>query len=124
MIDLLTEQSDETLAAMLDSVEAELARLTVEKRQIEQARARKSRRTGSGERLTREQVFDVVRSAAHPVTAPEVHELLASDGLTASLNSVRNHLLRLVDKNGWLVKLDDGRYAPALRRSEDDDIPF
>ena len=125
VIDLLAEQPDETLAAMLDSVESELARLTVEKRLIEQARARKARRGSGGERLSRQEVFEAVREAGKPVTAPEVHSLLSVDGHKASLNSVRNHLARLVDENGWLVKLEGGHYAPALiSTSEDDDIPF
>jgi hypothetical protein len=45
---------------------------------------------------------------------------------------VRNHLARLVDKSGWLVRLDDGRFAVGGRLQhevggpelEANDIPF
>lgn len=59
--DLLAEQSDETLQRMLERVAAELGRLTIEKQQIEQAIAKRSRRRGSSRGgLTREQAFEQV----------------------------------------------------------------
>jgi|SRR5581483_12131219 len=131
--DLLSEQSEETLLRMQESVEAELARLSVEAQQIEQALAKQARRQRSNGRgtLSKEQVFEVVERLGNPVTATEVHSLLKNgQGIDVSLNAVRNHLNRLVDKWHWLVRDDDGRYAPASPNDPDfgaagvDDIPF
>lgn len=138
VVDLLAEQPEEALQAMRDAVQKELARLTVEVQQIDQALSKKSRRNRSaaGGRLTREQVWEVVRSAALPLTPSEVHTLLAQEGSTASLNSVRNHLARLVDKNGMLARYPDGKFGlhfdgtepadePVFVHSDpNDDIPF
>jgi hypothetical protein len=129
VIDLLAEQPEEALVAMREAVKAELARLEVESAQIEQALAKKSRRTrGSGKtgRLTREQVLDAVKRAGGPATAPQVHDMLVLEGATASLNSVRNHLGRLVEQNGSLIRLPDGSYLPTLTTtpSAADDIQF
>jgi hypothetical protein len=138
VIDLLADQPEEALVAMRDAVGKELARLTVEAQQIDQALARKGRKNRvGGQRLTREQVFEVIERAAVPLTPPEVFERLSEQGLTASLNSVRNHLSRLVEQNGWLVRLQDGRFAispekllerqpdqPTFVPAADEDVPF
>jgi DNA-binding transcriptional ArsR family regulator len=112
VIDLLAEQPDEALLAMQEAVKSELARLTIEAQQIEQALAKKSRRRPSaGNRLTRENVYEAVEVIDSPVTPSEVHAFFTERGYDVSLNSVRNHLSRLVEKDGALVRLDDGRFA-------------
>jgi len=142
VIDLLSEQSEESLLAMLDAAKAELTQRAIEVKQIEEALARKTRRNrgGGGSRLTKEQVFAVVDQADGPLSPAEVHEALTDQDLPASLNSVRNHLARLVDQHGWLLRTDDGRFVsdpePAIGKASsttddfpaattaDDDIPF
>jgi hypothetical protein len=130
VVDLLAEQPEEALRAMRERAAVELARLSVEVRQIDEAiakKARKSRASGS-KRLTREQVLDAVIRADRPVTAAEVYELLSAEGVATTPNSVRNHLLRLVELHGALEKTGEGNYLPTakafLRSPTDDDIPF
>src|SRR5262245_34054588 len=137
--DLLAEQPEEALRAMRDAVARELNRLTLEAEQIDEALAKHARRSRSGgrrsDRITREQVLEVVRATNRAMTTAEVHDALVSQGLEASPNSIRNHLARLVDQNEALVRLPDGRFAPAPTRvpdfapaapqtANDDDIPF
>jgi hypothetical protein len=112
VIDLLAEQPEAYLQKMLAGVREDLARLTVEAQQIEEALAKKSRRgrTGGGN-LTREQVYGLVVSAGQPVAPADVYELVAKSGITASLNAVRNHLARLADKDHRLQRTLDGRFA-------------
>jgi hypothetical protein len=131
VIDLLADQPEEALQTMMEAVQKELARLTVEAQQIDQALARKGRKArGGGDRLTREQVFEVLLRAGSPKTPAEVHEQLVTEGLNASLNSVRNHLGRLADQNGWLARLPEGRFvvspsgAMQAAPGPDDDVPF
>lgn len=108
----------------------ELSRLEVEGRQIDQALARRGRGGSAGGRITREQVLETAGRIEPPMTAVEVRDALAREGFEASLNAVRNHLNRLVDR-GELAKDDSGRYVPPkLSASDfgpsavDDDIPF
>jgi hypothetical protein len=140
-VDLLAEQSEDALRRMREDVRAELARLTVEAEQIDQALARKNRRarTGGG-RLSREQVFDLVMAARNPLTAAEVHQAINEAGIHVSLNAVRNHLTRL-EEDGRLLRTAGGAFGPSLgltldtvqpRPTEpdpepsdtDDDLPF
>lgn len=145
VVDLLADEPPETLAAMLASVQSKLAHLTIEAQLIEAAQAKQSRRNRSGggsggsRRLTKEQVFAVVDRSDEPMSPAQVHEALKEQGLPASLNSVRNHLARLVDQHGWLRRTDDGRFVgdpePVVRpfvpaaadfpaATADEDIPF
>lgn len=121
IVDLLAEQSEEALRLMRDTAKAELARLTVEVEQIEEALARKTRkqRTGGG-RLSRQQVFNIVWMSGRPVTAAEVREEIATQGVTVTLNAVRNHLNRLVDDDRRLMRYADGRFGMPLARVEQD----
>ena len=138
LTDLLAEQPPEQLETMLETARKELARLSLEVQLIEQALARHSRKNrggrrtrAGGDRITRDQVFEAVEGAGEPVTPSDVVEALAARGLTATPNAVRNHLLRLVQQNQWLIRLDDGRFAvsPAhtferITTTHEDDIPF
>lgn len=144
--DLLAEQPDEVLSRMKSTLqgerarlEAELARVAIEEQLIEQAQLRRSRagQRSATARVTRQQVYEVaeslVRSTGDPVSAAQVSQALKRQDLEASVNAVRNHLVRLVDENGTLVRLEDGRFnlpphvlaaidfAPA---SADDDVSF
>jgi hypothetical protein len=134
VIDLLADQPEEALLAMREAVQKELARLTVEAQQIEQALARQQRKhRGGGHRLSREQVLEIVGESSDPMSPTDVHERLQQLGIDASLNSVRNHLARL-EKSGWLIRVDDGRFTLSPSRllertfgessGGDDDIPF
>jgi hypothetical protein len=130
VVDLLSEQPPEALTAMLETARAEhktaqgeVERKRAEVQLIEEALAKARRRAGGG-RLTREQVYEAVSQAEVPVTLEEVHAILADQGATATPNSVREHLRRLVEKNGTLVRHDDGRYAPVFVKTADEDIPF
>jgi hypothetical protein len=124
VIDLLTEQPEDVLIKMRDSIRTELSRLTVEAQQVEQAIAKKSRRRpssaqasnnghSSGKRkLSRQKVFEIVVQAGHPLSTNEVVERLAAEGIEiSSPNSVRNHLIRLVEINHWLSRTSDSRFA-------------
>lgn len=135
VIDLLAEQPDDELLRMREvnrhevaRAREELSRLEVEGRQIDQALARRGR-GGSANRITREQVFDAAQHAvSSPMTATEVRDALVDAGYDVSLNAIRNHLNRLVER-GQLKREKDGRYAvPVTRDSDfgpaDDDIPF
>jgi hypothetical protein len=138
--DLLAEQPEEALLAMRERVQRELSRLTLEAMQIDEALTKVTRRNrggrrprGGAERLTREQVFEVVERASGALTPSEVQEALTAQGVSTSLNSVRNHMDRLVKQNGWLVRLDDGRFTVSPEKaiglldtqvSADDDVPF
>jgi hypothetical protein len=138
VVDLLAEQSEDSLRQMKDSIAAELARLSVEAEQIDQALARKNRksRTGGG-RLTRDQVLDVLARADGFKTTAEVQAQIEAEGVPASVNAVRNHLTRLVQE-GRLSRDTDGRFGiPPFVGPEggvasdfvrvakrDDDIPF
>jgi response regulator of citrate/malate metabolism len=146
--DLLAEQPEEALLAMREDVQKELSRLTLEAQQIDAALAKLSRKNrggrrprGGSDRLTREQVFEAVEQAQTPVTPTEVHEALLAQGLNATPNAVRNHLIRLVDQNGWLMRTDGGRFAVSFDKllesvsetptstqtstqTVDDEIPF
>jgi hypothetical protein len=132
VIDLLAALDEPDLLAMREVNRQELARLTVEAQQIEQALTRKSRRNGRGIRsgggqVTRAQVYELARDAAQPVTAPVVTRLFADRGIDTSVNAVRNHLVRLVD-DGKLMRLEDGSYTVDSQdtgfASADHDIPF
>ena len=132
-MDLLTEQSEESLKKMRDALsaelarlQAELARLTVEVKQVDEALARKTRRsrTGGG-RLTREQVFNLVWMSDTPLTAADVRQLVAEQGIPATLNAVRNHLNRLVDEDKRLMRFPDNRYGlPTLEGEPAPPPPF
>lgn len=137
VIDLLSEQPEDELLKMRDvnrqevaRAQEELSRLQVEGRQIEQALRRGRIGSGSG-RITREQVYEAASRVEPPMTAAEVKEALAVEGFETSINAIRNHLNRLVDR-GQLERDEDGRYVvlAATPASDfgpppaDDDIPF
>lgn len=126
VIDLLRDQPEETLLAMRSAIQEELARLQVELGQVDTALARRPRRSarpvkatvygGSNGRravLTRQMLFEFVKELGRPVSPPEVMRAYAERGVTVSSNSVRNSLARLVEIDGLLVRIEDGRYTPA-----------
>lgn len=112
IVDLIAEQSEDSLRQMLDSFEAEHARLTVEIALVKEALARKTRkpRTGGG-RLTRDQVHGIVWMSEQPLTAAEVRDVIGATGVAVTLNAVRNHLNRLVDDDHRLIRYPDGRFG-------------
>lgn len=121
IVDLVAEQSEDALRQMRDTAKAEIARLTVEVEIYEEALARKTRkkRTGGG-RLSRDQVHSIVWMSDKPLTAAEVQEEIARQGLTVTLNAVRNHLNRLADDDHRLIRLPDGRFGMPVTRVQHD----
>jgi hypothetical protein len=133
----LAEQDEAELRKMLDAnrrdvarAQDELSRLKVEGKQIEQALARKGRGSRAGRTtVTNDQVFHAAKRVEPPMTPAEVQAWLASNGVEASVNAVRNHMNRLVDR-GMLERDNSSRYVVASAPdagefiSADDDIPF
>lgn len=121
VIDLLRDQPEETLVAMRDSLQADLSRIQVELRQIEEALSRRGRRGGKrlgrpplGDNVTsvtRQELLAFVGELGHPVTPAEVIRAYSDRGVTVSANSIRNSLHRLLELDHLLVRLDNGRYA-------------
>lgn len=80
-------------------IKEEDASLAFEERLVEQALARKSRRTGSPGtgRVTRDQVFEMVStSVGSRFKAPDAKAVLEARGITIAAESLRQHLRRLV----------------------------
>jgi len=116
----------------LARAQAEVARLSVEAQQIDQAISKRQRDGSRSGRLTAQQVLDVVAAqAGKELSVADVVRLLAGEGIATTPNAVRNHLLRLAAR-GELIRVGD-RYAASSRSqadndfpasAEDDDIPF
>src|SRR5438128_339862 len=95
----------------LHRARTEVLRLELQEKQFEMAIAKRERRKpGRPGTLTPEVVLDVATDIEPPMSAREVQLALASRGLNASVNAVRNHLNKLV-KDGELAKDDDGYYV-------------
>jgi hypothetical protein len=144
VIDLLAEQPEDVLRQMRDAareelarVQTEVARLTIELQQIDQALV-KLRRNASPARgvITGEQVLAATKHLNSPFGANDVQMVLSDRDTTPSVNAVRNHLNRLVDR-GELTRDESGYSIPAVvvpefvpASAEDespgapDDIPF
>jgi hypothetical protein len=130
VVELLSEQSPDALLGMLETArsEAKAAQEEVERKRaevklLEEALAKARRREGGG-RLTRDQVFDALTG---PMTLDEVYETLVGQGVTATRDSVREHLRRLVEKNGTVLRDAEGIYFPqrgVVPAAAEDDIPF
>lgn len=101
----LADEPEQKLAIMRDSIRQrreeladEDAELQVEERLVENALARKARRTGSpgGGRVTREQVFEIVTGVVPLQFRPaDAIKAMKAAGYTLSDESVRMHLRRL-----------------------------
>jgi hypothetical protein len=146
--DLLAEQPAEELARLRDTnlrdqarARAALADLEVQGRLIETALAKRGK-PGRPGKLTSTMVLEAAVSTPSPMTATDVHETLTKSGLDVSVNSVRNHLNRLVESRD-LERDAEKKYVvptPVFVPSEfvpssgaaadfpaaqpDDDIPF
>jgi DNA-binding transcriptional ArsR family regulator len=134
--DLLAEQSEETLRQMHESLKSELARLTVELQQVDEALAKKTRKAraaSGGGRLSRDQVYEVMREATSPKTPADVQAQLLRLGYSVTPNAVRNHLRRLEGEG--LLRRDGNEYSVQaiqfvppptvpVPQTEDEDIPF
>jgi hypothetical protein len=101
----LADRPEHDLAEMLSGIKQKRQRLQeedrdleFEERLVEQALARKSRRTGTpgGGRVTREQVYEIV-SASVPdrFRATDARGAMEARGLDMSAESLRQHLRRL-----------------------------
>lgn len=108
VVSLLQQQSEETLIEMRDAMRAEIARLEIEARLVEEALSKRYRRgsrtthsnlsepNGRSRILKRRDVYDLVQSLGRPVSPAETRALFADKGIHVSGNSIRNHLARLV----------------------------
>lgn len=141
MVDLLAEQDEAELIKMREAnrrdvarAQDELSRLKVEGKQIDQALARKGRGSGAGRTtVTNVQVYEAAMRVEPPMSPADVQADLAAHGIETSVNAVRNHMNRLVERK-WLNRHENGSYAVEARElvpsadfgsaSADDDIPF
>jgi DNA-binding transcriptional ArsR family regulator len=140
VIDLLAEQSEAELRQMRDATkdelqraQAEVSRLSVEAQLIDAALAklRRSKQSAVRGNVTGETVLAAVERIEPPFSPADVRDKLAANGLETSLNNVRNHLNRLVER-GALEKAEDGGYYVRARGPDmdftpagsDEDIPF
>jgi hypothetical protein len=146
IVDVLAELPTDDLARMrqknqrdLNRAKAEVSRLELQEQQLELAVARRERgKPGRPGALTSDLVLDAAGETEAPVTAAAVQATLASRGVKATVNAVRNHLNRLV-QSGDLDKDEKGRYSPPapvfvpdfvpssaadFPAAADDDIPF
>lgn len=114
--DLLAGQPTDSLEAMLRSlqdrvnqleVEANLVAAELQRRHVRDQRRNGRRVTG----LKREHVLETLYRVG-PATPPLVTAVVNEDGYGASVNAVRNHLVRLVD-DGLAFKYGDGTYEAA-----------
>jgi hypothetical protein len=120
VIELLAEQPTDELIGMrlaneqaLARAQSEVGRLELERQQIEAAMAKRERGPGRPGSITGTHVLDAAYDTGppgSPLTAAAVQATLAAGGLHAHVNSVRNHLNRLV-KNGDLRKDVKGRFS-------------
>jgi hypothetical protein len=102
----LADRPQEELQHMLtgiqqkrEKIKEEDRNLAFEERLVEQALARKSRRTGSpgGGRITRDQVFEMVsENVGRRFKAPDAKAVVNSHGIEVAPESLRQHLRRLV----------------------------
>jgi hypothetical protein len=118
----LASQPEEDLIEMRDGIRGEIERLETELSLVDEALSRKPRRgsRSAGTRpkarkestgLPRAELFNVVASFRRPVTAPEVRDALAGQGIEMRTEAVRTGMLRLVDKDKKLERVGEGRYA-------------
>jgi hypothetical protein len=123
---LLDAQPERKLRRLRDGILAEITRLQDEMRLVESALERKrSAHTpavstrpvgphkangGRFEGLAREELLRHVQAVGHPVTAPEMREILESKGIVRKTEAIRTGLARLVARE-QLVRLSTGRFA-------------
>ena len=138
VIDLLAQQSDEELRVMRDEnrknlarAQEEVSRLKVENQQIEAAIKRRAGAKAGG-RLTQDEVLSVAAQIDSPFTAAEVTEIFELFDRGVKVNTVRNHLNRLVTAKKLGKDEESGHYfvlkefVPKVTSQSvsDDDIPF
>jgi hypothetical protein len=117
---LLAQQDEEVLAEMLESLDTDIRRMTIEKEQVQEALAKKRSRRGGrrvgGETsrghsgVKRQDVLRIVRAKGKPTTPADVRHSLLMEGYDITGAAVRNHLRRLVEDNE-LVTDGEGEYA-------------
>lgn len=122
---LLAERPAHELLESRAKAQAELARLTVEVEQIDQALAKQAqqqaRRPGTRGRRkgasggTRERVIQVVRAAPGDTISPaQIIAAMRADGSSVSSGAIRNMIRRLVEE-GDIDKVREGVYKLASR---------
>jgi hypothetical protein len=121
IVSLLSEQPTEELEALRDKLDAEGARVAVERQQVDEALALQSRRASTSVRSTagrpsgtRKRVLDVFARTAGPMSPAEVIAALEADGGSPSRGAVHNMIGRLVE-SGEVRRIGEGRYELASR---------
>jgi hypothetical protein len=129
VIDLLAAQGDDTLDGMAETLQSTIAQAQAQLELVEAARNRRGRRRptsrrdapqdGSGSRahyLKRDELFQIVAEQGKPVSPAEIHAILVERGYDSSASAVRTGMGRLVERDGRLVRLEEGRYAVNYER--------
>jgi hypothetical protein len=125
VVSLLAQRPAHELQESRDKARAEVARLTVEIEQIDQALAkqgqRQSRRSGPRGRRkgvsggTRERVLDAVRSAPEDTITPaQIIAAVREGGAIVGAPAIRNMIRRLMDDDE-IVRIREGVYKLASR---------
>lgn len=117
---LRAQQSDDELRSLAEQYRAEIARIQHDLDTVEAALGPPTRRSNSRtvrssngsatNGVKRDDVLKAIVQQGHPVTAPEIRQILESMGYSIRTEAVRTHFMRLV-KDRRLVALGEGRYA-------------
>ena len=126
IISLLAERPEDELRKLQREIQQELARLEVEAQQVEQALARKTRRSPSRSTRrapkaggTRKRLLDAVAAHDGPISPSEIIDALRQQGVTVSAGSIHNMIGRLT-RGGELTRVAEGQYTLA---SQDNSEP-
>jgi hypothetical protein len=125
--ELLVSQTERKLQKLRDSIVAEIQRLGLELKLVDEALNRKRSRardavpvartpqvkSGKGhahDGLPRSELLVYVTEMKRPVKPSQVRDHLATKGIVRRVEAVRNGLIRL-ERDGTLTRLPDGRFA-------------
>lgn len=133
LTELLLAQSEKKLHKLRTGVMAEINRLGIELRLIEDAIAKKTKaktqdtaqagrrgengrsaeraQTGTFKGLSRGDLLEHMRAVRRPVKPAEMQPILAEKGIAKNVEALRTAMHRLA-KDGKLRRLDDGRFEP------------
>jgi hypothetical protein len=120
IVSLLSERPTDELTRARDKMRAEVARLTVELEQVEEALARAARKGGKTPKRTakagtaRAQVLDYFRRNDRPLSPAEVYGALRLEGFAGSKSAIYNAFGKL-HADGEIAKVNDGQYVLASR---------
>ncbi len=124
VIDLLASQPDDVLDGMADQLKGTIEQAQAQLELVEAARNRRAPRrptrqdadpgAAQGPRahyLKRDDLFQIVAEQGRPVRPAEIRAILVDRGYEIATAAVRTGMARLVDRDGRLVRLEEGLYA-------------